>query len=516
MSFSVALSRISPKWRDLSLNLPAWGWLLLIAAPLRLINLGQEPLWYDELFQIWWAHQSLPDMLTILRGDVHPPGWYLIEWVTVRLIGDSQYALRLPAAILGLIAVWLTWRLALALRFDRPTAFLAGVLAAIMPGLLYYSQDARMYPLLTCAVLLAALAAVRGSWPIFAVAGIVAVYSQNLGWFYILLIGLVFAAYQLALVVKEWRAVGGGFGKWPSWGDVWPQGLRGPVLAAVAIGCAYLPWLPSLLHQVSLVREGYWIQPLTFGAFIFPYAKMIVGWRLSEILQAHAYSATLAMTIVALIVSRRWLLTRRGAILLAVALGTPILIGLISWLWRSVYLDRAMLPAMVALMPLWAYGLMNLSLPNRRSAWIILAPMLAIGVVAQYFPVSPRNDITPSLDIASQWQPGDILYLMQTDGLATTHYYLPDKAYALMPEATTIGQSLSAETRQAMHFNELTIDQVAAQGYKRAWFMYAREPMISQAELDYLDEISTYPFLGMKFYGNDPYNRVYVYLVKLQ
>jgi len=494
MTLSIELSRLSPRWHDLTIGLPPWAWLLLIAAPLRFINLGQEPLWYDELFQIWWAKMPLGHMLATTRGDVHPPLWYLIEWVVVRVLGDSEFAVRVPAALLGLLAVWLTWRLALAVGLSRQTAFIAGLLAAVMPAMLYYSQDARMYPLLTCCVLIAAIAAIRGSWPVFAVAGIGAVYTHNLGWFYVATVGV--AALQPRLR--------------------WKGGMRGPVLAASAIFITYLPWLPNLLYQVGLVRGGYWIQPLTPSAYLFPYAQMIMGWRMPESIQAHAYGVALAMTIIAVIVARRWLLQRSGLIVLAVAFGAPLLIGLVSVLWRSVYLERAILPATVALMPIWAYALTSMSKPNRRIALIVLVPMLGAGAVAHNFPISPRNDLTPINYIQSQWQTGDILYVLQTDGLATIHYYMPDKPYALMPEKVTLGQSLSAETRAAMEFNEETIDQVAADGYKRAWLIYAMEPMISQAELDYAVYIDKFHDASSKYWGDDPYNRVWVHLVILK
>lgn len=513
MTVSLALSRLSPRWHDVTIALPDWAWLLLIAAPLRLVNLGQEPLWYDELFQIWWAKMPLAQMLTITRGDVHPPLWYLIEWVTVRIFGDSEFAVRLPAALLGLLAVWLTWRLALALGLSRQIAYVAGLLTAFMPAMLYYSQDARMYPLLTCCVLIAAIAAIRGSWPVFTIAGIGAVYSQNLGWFYIAVIGALFTLSHLQRDVFKYHIAGRTF-KEP--GAVPWLRLRGPVAAAAAIGIAYVPWLPNLIYQMQLVRGGYWIQPLTPGAYLFPYAKMIMGWRMPESMQAHAYGVALAMTVLAVIVARKWLRTHGGAILLGVAFGAPLLIGLVSVLWRSVYLDRAMLPATVALMPIWAYALISMSKPNRRIAQFVLIPMLAVGVFAHYFPVAQRNDLTPINYVKSQWQPGDILYILQTDGLATIHYYMPDYPYALMPESVTLGQSLSPETRAGMGFNEETIEQVAAQGYKRAWLIYAMEPMISQAELDYVNKVEKYDQAGSKYYGDDPYSRVYVNLVLLK
>ncbi len=47
------------------------------------------------------------------------PLWYVIEWVALRLIGESEIALRLPALAFGLLGVCLCYRLGLALGCTR-------------------------------------------------------------------------------------------------------------------------------------------------------------------------------------------------------------------------------------------------------------------------------------------------------------------------------------------------------------------------------------------------------------
>src|SRR6185369_16047245 len=118
-------------------SIPAWGWLMVLAAGLRLVGLGSESLWYDETFTALLAKLDLPHMLAAVRGDVHPPLWYLIEWLNVRIFGGSEFAMRLPAALFSVLAVWLVWRLAVGLGFMPKTALLAGVLAAVLPASVY-------------------------------------------------------------------------------------------------------------------------------------------------------------------------------------------------------------------------------------------------------------------------------------------------------------------------------------------------------------------------------------------
>src|SRR5262249_17597596 len=147
--------------------IPGWLWLAVVAAALRFVNLGQENLWYDETFTAWLAKLDLNHMFTAIQGDVHPPLWYVIEWANVRLFGSSEFALRLPSAVLGVLAVLLIYRIALACKFEPKTAYLAGFLAAILPSAVYYSQDARMYPLLAVCVLLMVNAAILEGWLVF-------------------------------------------------------------------------------------------------------------------------------------------------------------------------------------------------------------------------------------------------------------------------------------------------------------------------------------------------------------
>jgi len=477
-------------------RVPLWAWLLLIAAPLRFLNLGQESLWYDESTTVWIVKLPWPSMMTALHGDVHPPLWFWIEWINVRLFGDSEFAVRLPAALLGCFAVWLVWRLALSMGMARRTAFVAGILAAVMPGLLYYSQDARMYPLLVCAVLVAALAALNDAWPVFAVAGIVAVYTHNLGWVYI---GLIFVA-SMAFRPRKW--VGG---------------FRGPIYAWIAIGLVYLPWAPTLWYQVTQVGAGYWVQPLSYQRAIFPYMTMIAGWRLADIFQIHVYGAVLAMSLIALIVYREALAFGRRLVILAVILA-PIAIAAISWLWRPIYIDRAMLPAAVALMPLWAYALCNLSQPNRRIARLVIVPVLAVGILAHYFPVAPRSDSRQFIGaIKSGWQSDDVVYYLQIGAAGSLTYYLPGFAYATLPEVTNLSQSFSVETRNAMGFHDVKYTDLARQGYRRMWLICSVNPVISQQELDACKGIrAMYPNRLITADLAEANNLSYLYLVELK
>jgi 4-amino-4-deoxy-L-arabinose transferase-like glycosyltransferase len=465
--------------------IPHWAWLLLIAVPLRFIGLGRESLWYDETFTLWIAKLPWDRFWLAIRGDVHPPGWYLIEKAVVSVFGGSEVALRLPSAVFGVIAVLLVWRIALALKFDRSTAFVAGMLTAMLPAALYYSQDARMYPLLLVGVLLMVLSAIKERWAWFAVGGIVTVYAQNLGVFYVLAIGfgaLYFGAMKASITYSIMQfdpplelEANKPYKLLFKPGEINQvkvsnrAAIIGPVLALVAIILVWLPWAWwGEFHQAQNIANGFWLYPLTPGGFLFAMPQITMGIRASDAVQIHLYGVSLGLTLIGVIVCREWLTTTRAGILLFTAsLFIPVALAIISVEWRSVFLPRAMLPAGVLLMPIWAYTLMHLSPPNKRIALAIFIPTLLIGVVANYFPADGRVDIREWANpIIQQWQLGDVVYHISIDSDITLSAYTSTPAY-LLPESNDLTQSLTDETKAAMGLQQVPFDDL------RAWAISA-------------------------------------------
>jgi uncharacterized membrane protein len=138
-----------------------WLWLvILIAWSVRLTLLGYQSLWYDEGVT-WLLSQMSPlNLIRWTAADIQPPLYYLLVWLAARLFGPSEWALRFPSALFGLLAAPLLYLLARRL-FSISTPYLsvlpllAAGLMAISPVMVYYSQEARMYTLLVCEATLA-------------------------------------------------------------------------------------------------------------------------------------------------------------------------------------------------------------------------------------------------------------------------------------------------------------------------------------------------------------------------
>lgn len=444
--------------------------IIIIGAVLRLIGLGWDALWYDEAFTAWLTGLPLPAMMNAIAGDVHPPAWYLIEWVVVRIFGASEIALRAPACVLGIASLPLAW--AVARRLDpRPVALVALVVFALSPWQIYYSQEARMYMLLQVTVLTCVYAWLTGRWALMAAAGLVGLLAHNLMVIYLVPI------FGLAL----WRDRG-----WLNWGKMcgWRWWLQrwGPGVAGAVIAVNYAPWAAwLLLPQIGAVRGGFWVQPLSPGGFFYPLYIMTFHIAAPAWLQLHAGILVMALVLWGSV--KAWPSHRTIVIL---AWGPLVILAVMSLAWRPVYLHRTLIGASLFLYLLAAFAVVRLA---RWSAigTIALALVLLIATVNYYIgPEARRWDVRQNAAII-QCAPGDVVYHVNLASLILFRYYLPDCDHWVWPAANDLSQSLTPQTKRAMGMQQAALDDVPQ--WRRAWLIWAETPVMNESEPGAVGEI---------------------------
>jgi 4-amino-4-deoxy-L-arabinose transferase-like glycosyltransferase len=136
--------RVSPTWR-----LAAVLWLMLLAFGLRLYRLDFQPLWGDEGWSFYFAWMSPGQLAAQTALDIHPPLYYLLLSGWLGLVGSTPAAGRLLSILIGTLLVPLAYRLAGRL-FGRAAGLFSAGLVALAPLAIYYSQEVRMYGLVTC------------------------------------------------------------------------------------------------------------------------------------------------------------------------------------------------------------------------------------------------------------------------------------------------------------------------------------------------------------------------------
>jgi len=126
--------------------------IFLVAAALRIGFAQQKSLVLDEFHSYFHATRASFDaFIETLTLDNHPPLSFAIIAGSRALFGESEFALRLPAIIYGLLELLLVLRLAKLIGLRRGRAFAVALLAASSLHL-DFSTQVRMYALHALAV----------------------------------------------------------------------------------------------------------------------------------------------------------------------------------------------------------------------------------------------------------------------------------------------------------------------------------------------------------------------------
>lgn len=125
----------------------------------RLLHLGEPSVTHVEMFvpgiRLPHRFSAQNERLTVSKvlSDVaffstHPPAFFLMMLAWTRCFGTSEWALRLPAALLGIASIPLVFWLGILTR-QRTAGWIAAALLALNGHHVFWSQVARMHTL-TC------------------------------------------------------------------------------------------------------------------------------------------------------------------------------------------------------------------------------------------------------------------------------------------------------------------------------------------------------------------------------
>ncbi len=125
--------------------------ILIFAAAflLRLFALNQS-FWLDEGTTAQVIRKfGFPEIITQFSPtDFHPPFYYLFLKVWASVFGYSEVSLRLPSVIFSLIAGYFIYKTARLLKLKG--SIWSAIFFLFNPLIIYYSQEARMYLMVTC------------------------------------------------------------------------------------------------------------------------------------------------------------------------------------------------------------------------------------------------------------------------------------------------------------------------------------------------------------------------------
>lgn len=216
--------------------------IFVVGVFLRIYDLGTESFSFDETVSIHFAQKDL-------NSITNPPVWevqilplyYILLHFWIGFFGINEFAVRLLSAIFGILSILVLYKLGKTLLNFEIGLYSALILAVSMFHI-KYSQEARMYSLLTFTTLLSIFFFVKilkenqlKFWAGYVAGSALKAYSHFYGLFILFLQGLLFLFYwnKNKKIVKRY------------------------VLAQLAVFFLFLPWLLKLLEARSYILSGH-------------------------------------------------------------------------------------------------------------------------------------------------------------------------------------------------------------------------------------------------------------------
>ncbi len=428
---------------------------VLLRAPLLF-----SPLWYDENYTLILARLPFPAMLEAIRGDVHPPLFYVLEWLVMRFTANPYYIRVLPF-LFSLLCLPAFARVLEFFPLSPRAKTAALLLMSLAPMQIYYASEGRMYSLLCLLYLCGVWAVYTMRWPLVFVISTALAYTHNWGLFYAATLG--------ALALCLWRARA-----WWGWKSPYSRKeLTGLLLAFGGSAIAWLPWAVTVLNsQMTGIHGNYWIVRVTPGQVAYQIYQQLWG-------------STMAIP-TSLVVTFAWLLVgiytaRRERALLMLAFAPVTLAVTVSVAWQPVLLFRAMIGVSPFILALYASAI-DLLTTRRRAllAAVFIVPLFVISYGLLFRSPYRAGKLDYMDAMAAALQPGDVIVTQDDTAVVNLSPYSPIPIY-FVPECRPAMGALSDRTRRAMGYQIIPFEQIPA---RRVWWIGGRSPLMPQCQAD--------------------------------
>jgi mannosyltransferase len=380
------------------------------AFALRLEHVTEQSLWFDET----------STAVSLFYGKLNPLNVearvivYLLMIAPFVAVVPTDFGLRWPSIIAGVLAVALIYRIGKRLHSDR-AGLMAAFLLTISPQFIHYSREARYYSIVSLVALITLWLGLRltqerreiNGWFIASVMLLAGLHGLTMLWIAVLLLGLMLQ-----------RKITG-------------QGARSDVLIGVAVGAALIV---IGLYLLGMIGETRFAQGVTEGAVDAPYRLLVAffttGWGM--IVPRDPKIVLLVMFLVLMVVGlwRTSQVDRRIFVLLGSLTVLPV-IGLIAltYLYRPIFLYRYLMPSFATLILLTA--ILLASITRRLIAGGALAVLIMSGTLAYISePDREREDWRGASEyLAAHLQDNDQVFVCRLRAAMPISYYLPN----LMP-----------------------------------------------------------------------------------
>jgi len=214
--------------------------VLVFSAAVYFYSLEKESLSTDEYFSLYVSQQAPLEIIahhkTVSNPNTIPPLYVIILHYWLKIFGQGEFAQRSLSAFLGVLSVYLLYRLTL-LLFDIRTAILSALFGTLSYTWFSFFRQNRCYSLFILLTLLSfyyffSLLKDKNARRYFIYLTITNILLLYTHYFSFLVVAL-----EAAFGIFEWRKD--------------KNSLRNIILMCAFVGLAYLPWYPNLIYDLK-------------------------------------------------------------------------------------------------------------------------------------------------------------------------------------------------------------------------------------------------------------------------
>lgn len=332
----------------------------------------------DEYFTISVLTLPLGDIVNITSWDVHPPLYYILGKIAVKIaeaIGiDSMQGLRILSTIPYILILAIS---ATKIRKDYGllSAGLFTFSLAVMSEFFAHFLIARMYSWAILFIIIAFISFTeiiknndKKAWIILTVFSVLCAYTHYFAAISVVCLYIILLVYIMKFEKDKLK--------------MWIMSIAGAAIL-------YIPWIPPLIRQMTQVRAAYWIRQVNPDLFI-----KSLGYI------AYANDAVIGLIAIAVIIGILYIYKKESAnedekerfLILSgvrVYIGTILLAVILSVVFRPILMPRYLLPATAVM---WLAISIILGKIKNRKMFMISAAMIALLLVIGITTTISTND----------------------------------------------------------------------------------------------------------------------------
>ena len=378
------------------------------------LTISKASIWFDEAFSAYIIRFNFAEIWHYTSVDVHPPLYYFLLKIWSLFFGSSDFALRSMSAFFGALTIILSYFLVKRL-YDRKNALFASSFLAISPMLIRYSQEARMYTMVSFLGVLTVRAFYEAwvvkntaenkkKWRIIYIiavcAGIWTQYLYALVPISLWIFRTIYILNRQEKKLNKYKFLP--FFRFRNWKNDLKRLLSDFfaekwLSSHLIVAFLYIPWIPFFISQATYVKAKFWIPALDFTTipnmisnfFFYLDAGKTNGW-LSLIAMA-------ILLIIVIFTFEKWRSEKNNSIfwLIFSVSVIPIFLLYIASLppFSSIFVDRYLLMAEVFVSILMAIIAVKL-FENKKSVSILFIVLIIFSHIFGIFQLNLQKGIS--------------------------------------------------------------------------------------------------------------------------